>query len=72
MIQTRLPHSRPTVNLTRGDEEPRAACRDDIAPFEAMFEHRPETRFYAAARREAAKVCARCPLERCADRVVAA
>ena len=58
--------ARPTIGPDR-DEEPRAACRDDVWPFDEMREHVETSKAHAIAKRLAADVCRRCPLSGACD-----
>ena len=61
--------ARHTIGADR-DEEPRAACADNVWPFDEMLEHRESSKGYDIARRLAAQVCKGCPLRSTCEFVV--
>lgn len=48
---------------------PTPACQGKHELFDALLDHHPNTPTHAAARAEAAKVCAGCPMVACTHRV---
>lgn len=69
MTGPRLPHTRATPTLTNGDDRPPTPCRLNYLPWDVMADHKPGTQQHDTARREAAAMCAVCPLTRCGYRV---
>ena len=53
--------ARHTIGADR-DEEPRAACADNVWAFDELLTKRPNSNDYAYALDAAVKMCAPCPL----------
>ena len=69
MTGPRLPHSKPTVTLTSGDDRPATPCAGQWTAWDVMADHKPGTQQHEAAKRDAAAMCGRCDLTRCGYRI---
>ena len=69
MTQARTPHSPARPTLTGGADRPATPCLGNWLPWDVMLTHKAGTQQHEAARRDAADLCAQCPLTRCGYRI---
>lgn len=60
-MNRRLPNSRPTPNLTRGDETPATPCVGRWDVYDALVDHKGGPILHHAVR-EARELCGACPI----------